>query len=433
MNYVLSGDWHSRTVLSRGTSQSEGYYGYLWPDAEGDDKFGEYYSYVNQQNATTGIQQNFNGDFTLGTVRNRMVVGLDFFSKQAVDNSLGEAFIRNVTPQGDIDYTDPGSGETRPPVYMSRASIDPLLALTEPGNSKARTSTYGAYVADVINFWPSLAVMAGLRANYFYSDGERSDPEDGYHQFALSPKFGLVYQPVLDKVSLFANYQNGFYQVAPTSVADPDGNNPRLKSFEPEQANQWEAGLKVNLWAGRLFATASYYDINIKNKVIGDVDNIHNSVQGGQIESKGFEVELHARPVKGMHLIAGYSHNQVENTKGNKGDFYSEPGRAPGGQGPADQLNFWLTYRIPQGRLKNFGAALGGNYASRYRVIDNSVTGVFDLPAYVLLNGSLFYESDRFRFALNVNNLTDETYYIGYWSVNPQKPLNFAAGVTWKF
>ena len=69
----------------------------------------------------------------------------------------------------------------------------------------------------------------------------------------------------------------------------------------------------------------------------------------------------------------------------------------------------------------------------RPRVIDNSATGIFDLPSYTLLNTSLFYNGDKFRVSFNVNNVTDETYYIGYWSVNPQKPRNFVMSVACRF
>jgi iron complex outermembrane receptor protein len=83
--------------------------------------------------------------------------------------------------------------------------------------------------------------------------------------------------------------------------------------------------------------------------------------------------------------------------------------------------------------LKDFGVGLGGNYAGVYKVIDNSVTGVFELPSYTLLNASVFYNSNKYRFTFNMNNLTNEDYYIGYWSVNPQKPRNFAASFAYKF
>lgn len=56
----------------------------------------------------------------------------------------------------------------------------------------------------------------------------------------------------------------------------------------------------------------------------------------------------------------------------------------------------------------------GGNYAGVYKVIDNNVTGVFELPSYALMNASLSYDTKYFRVACHANNITNQTYYIGY-------------------
>lgn len=433
MLYKLSEKWNSQTVISRATANSDGYYTYIWPDKDGDNYFGQYFSYAKESRVATDIQQNFNGDFNIGSLRNRLLVGLDYFNQVIVNNSVGDMFIRNVTPQGDVNYIDPDSGEELAPVYLSRASVDSRLSASEPGNSNSMYSAYGAYVSDVLNITPYLTVLAGVRADYFDSKGEKSDPDDNFDQFSLSPKLGLVIQPVVDKLSIFANYQNAFKNVAPVQVADQDGSNPRLKSFEPEQANQWETGVKANLLKDKLFATASYYNIKVSNRVIGDVSNSRNRIQGGEVESKGFEVEVTANLLSGIKLIAGYSHNETKNREGVPDDFYSGPGQVPGGQGPQDQVNFWATYVVAGGSLKDLGFGFGGNYASAYRVVDNVFTGVFDLPSYTVLNAGVFYNPGKFRVAVNVNNLLDTEYYIGYWSVNPQKPRNAVVSLSYKF
>lgn len=434
MHYKLSDQWSSQTVISRATANSDGYYTYIWEDVVGDNDFGQYFTYVKESRVATDFQQNFNGDFNIGGLRNRLLIGLDYFSQEAVNNGLGYAFIRNVTPQGDVNFIDPYSetGEELAPVYLSRASIDNVLASTEPANSRVMNSAYGAYISDVINLTPSLTVLAGVRLDYFDSKGERSNSDDDFDQFALSPKFGVVYQPVIDKVSIFANYQNAFKNSAPREVTDLGGIKS-VKSFEPEQANQWEVGVKTNLLRERLFATASYYNINVSNRVVGVAGNPLDYTQGGEVESKGYELEVTANPVSGLSLIAGYSHNETLNVAGVADDFYTGPGQVPGGQGPQDQVNFWATYAITSGSLRNAGVGLGGNYASTYRVVDNSATGAFDLPDYTVLNASVFYNPGKFRFAVNVNNLLNTEYYIGYWSVNPQKPRNAVVSLAYKF
>jgi iron complex outermembrane receptor protein len=226
---------------------------------------------------------------------------------------------------------------------------------------------------------------------------------------------------------------NAFINVAPAEVADPDGSNVHIKSFKPEHADQLEFGVKANLFSEKLFATLSAYDIKVSDRVTGDPNNFYNQLQGGKVESKGLELDVNANPANGLNLIAGYSYNHIEVTAGNKDDFYSEPGRSPGGQGPENMANFWATYKFNSGKIKNFGLGLGANYADRYKVIDNSQTGVFYLPSYALLNASIFYNGDKFRCSFNLNNATNTEYYIGYWSVNPQKPRNFVVSFGYKF
>ncbi len=433
MVYKLSDRWTSQTVVSRGTIKSDGYYTYLWDDVAGDNEFSQYFHKELQTTHTTNIQQNFNGDFQIGNMRNRLVAGLDYYRRDIVDNGSGWGWARNVTPQGDVNYIDPFTGEEMPPVYLTKASVENLLGNLEGTMSNISNSAYGAYVSNVLNVTPGILAMVSLRADYFDSMGEKNTDEDDFDQFALSPKFGLVYQPVLDKVSIFASYMNAFINVAPAQVFDQDGSFLRVQSFKPERANQWEYGVKTNLFADKLYATVSLYDIKVSDRVYPDPTNPNNSVQGGKVGSKGVEFDLNAQPVAGLNVIAGYSYNETKVIEGNDNDFYSEPGRSPGGQGPQNLANLWATYRFLNGRLKNYGIGIGGNYASRYKVIDNSQTGNFYLPEYTLLNASVFYNGEHVRIALNVNNLADEEYYIGYWSVNPQKGRNVAASVAYKF
>lgn len=443
MVYKLSDHWTSQTVISRGNVKSDGYYSYIWDDASlgtgganRDNYFDQYFHKEQQTTNTTDIQQNFNGDFKIGNLRNRFLIGLDYYTRNVIDNGSGWASVRQVTPQSSEVAIDKGGNEISP-VFLTQALVDKAITAAGGGShTNIKNSITSAYVSNVLNFSPSLSVMASLRMDYFDSKGDinkAKDPTDAYHQFTLSPKFGLVYQPVLDKVSIFANYMNAFFNVNPREVFDDNKVSQGVKSFKPEQANQWEFGVKTNLFSDKLFATFSVYDIRVSNRVY---NTPITAVQGGKTGSKGFDFDLSANPFPGFNIIAGISHSRIKVLKGNTGtptDFYNEVGRSPGGQGPQNLANLWATYKFGYGKLKDFGFGLGGNHAGVYKVIDNSVTGVFELPGYTLLNASLFYNSNKYRFTVNMNNLTNEDYYIGYWSVNPQKPRNFAASFAYKF
>lgn len=440
MLYKLSDQWTSQTVISRGNVRSNGYYTYIYDDAyigmggiNRDNYFDQLFHKEQQTTNTTDIQQNFNGDFKIGNLRNRVLIGLDYYARNVIDNGSGWALVRQVTPQNSEVEFDKDGNEIAP-VYLNLALVDKAIANAGGGSrTNVKNSISSAYVSNVINFAPSLSVMASLRMDYFESKGDVNkpeDPESAYNQLVLSPKFGVVFQPIRDKVSIFANYMNAFFNVNPREVFDQNEVSQGVKSFKPEQANQWEVGIKANLFADKLFATLSAYDIRVANRVYYTP---FSAVQGGKTGSKGFDFDLTANPFPGFNVIAGVSHSKIKVLKGNGTDFYNEEGSAPGGQGPQNLANLWATYKIGNGKLKDFGIGLGGNYAGVYKIIDNSITGVFELPSYTLLNASLFYNSSKYRFTFNMNNLTNEEYYIGYWSVNPQKPANFAASFAYKF
>src|SRR5690606_23958132 len=68
--YKLSNNWTSQTVVSRSSTKSDGYYHYLFDNSDGDS-FTRFISDRNTQTISTDLQQNFIGDFLLGSMRNK--------------------------------------------------------------------------------------------------------------------------------------------------------------------------------------------------------------------------------------------------------------------------------------------------------------------------------------------------------------------------
>ena len=413
MNWQLSDAWRSQTVISSSTAKSDGYYSYVSTIGLPEDTFGRY---ISDQNATTNgldVQQNFIGDFELGGVSNSMVIGFDFLQQTATNNSTG--YISYDT----IDINNPN------PSAISKASVDNMLVSAPVNMSETEQQVYSAYISDVVEIAPRLSAMASLRLDHFVNKGNTGTEDDNYEQTTFSPKFGLVFQPVAERLSLFANYMNGFNNVAP--VQQGDGT---VATFSPEQANQWETGIKANLLNKRLSATISYYDIQVSDIVRSDPDRPNFTIQDGERYSRGIEFSLTASPVPGLNIIAGYSHNQSEYTRTSTA---GQLNRRPEEAGPSDQVNGWISYRISNGPLNGFGMGFGGNYASDNYTINRSNTGRFTLPAHTVLNGSLFYNTDSYRLDLKINNLSDTEYYNGWTTVNPQAPRNITASFSYKF
>ncbi|OMQ08802.1 TonB-dependent receptor [[Flexibacter] sp. ATCC 35103] len=435
MNYKISDQWTSQTAISRGSTKSNGYYSYIYDNENGQRDFSIFITREQSQTATTDIQQNFIGDFKIGNMRNRLVVGLDYFSKNTIFNGSGWGWIYNVNAQGGINYIDPETGaEATVKRSLTQSSVEDLLSSTGAQNNNIKDATYSAYASDVINITPKLVAMASLRLDYFDTEGNIKTDTDDYNQTALSPKFGLLYQPIEDKLAFFANYMNGFRNLGPAQTANPDGSNPTSKSFKPEHANQLEFGVKANLLGDKLNATVSYYDIKVADLVTADPDNFYNSLQGGEAQSKGFEFDLNANPFKGFNIIAGYSYNDSKIIKGDEANVWLETGKRPIWSGPENLINLWATYKFDYGTLKDFGLGFGGNHASENAILDSQVTGKFVIPSYTVINGSVFYNVNKFRIALNINNIANKEYFNGGWStINPQKTRNIVASFTYKF
>lgn len=426
MNYKISPKWLSQTNFSTTNSFSDGPYAYFYlvpnsvvkndPAATGSD----YLQRADQSTANSSInvlevQQNFIGEFNIGRIRNRFVGGLDVFSQNSKQLFYGADF--DIIPKNGViaNYAN-----------FNRDKLDSVLinGTTWKYPYTYKTNTYSAYASDVINITNRLIVMAAVRVDNFDNKGSFNQQSGlytgGYNQTAVSPKFGLVFQPVIDKLSLFVNYQNGFTNV---TGADSTG-----KTFKPEQAWQLEAGVKLNAFNGKLNATLSYYDIKVQDMVRPSA-NPTFSVQDGTQVSKGFEAEVIANPLQGLNVVAGFAYNDSKMEKSSA----DVEGRRPATAMSPTSANLWISYRMVRGTLKGLGIGFGGNYASDNKIVNSVYYGEFILPAYTVLNASVFYDNPKFRAGIKMDNLTNKEYWIGYTTMNPQKLRSVTASIAFKF
>lgn len=417
--YQINANWKTQTIVSRSNNQSKGNYHYLWDFSDGDS-FGRYISKRNGETRITDIQQNFIGDVKWLGLRHRLLMGIDAYQSDIINASTG--WVGNGVVSLSAG-TDTG--------VLTQVGVDSLLVSSNEGVSTASSQVLSAYTGDVINITDQLIASATVRldrfsglTNYWSSDAVES-------QFAVSPKFGIVYQPKKDQLALFANYMNGFLNQAPAQVADSNGTNVRMQILDPEQANQAELGFKTELLKQRIALTASVYHILVSNKVMTDPNNVNGLIQGGEVLSKGLEVSVVANPFKGLNLIAGYSLNHSEVVKDDPANGYL--GLRPEEAGPRQLLNYWLSYSAIDGKLKGLTLGFGGNAASEHLTLNRSNTGTFALPSYHILNASIAYKAERYTLTLRADNFLDTKYYSGWSTVTPQQRRAIALGFTFRF
>lgn len=410
VKYQISESWTSQTVFSRTRSSSDGYVVGL--TILSDSTLRQAVTSQEYPYYGTNIQQNFKGDFYIGRMRNRVVIGADFYN---LISSRNDATINMPA----LNFKKPGAAYNN---FTVEKVSSQFATATFVNYTRVRDNTYSAYVSDVINVTDQLLAMASLRVDYYQARGAYYPANDStagaFNQTALSPKFGLVYQVVKNQVSLFANYMNGFENLSGT---DFNGN-----TFKPQQANQWEAGIKLDALNNKLNATLSYYDISVTNMLRDDPDHTNFSLQDGTQVSKGFEAEVIANPIPGLNVVAGYAYNESKLEKANK----SIEGLRPASAGPEKMANLWISYRFVKGNVKGLGFAFGGNYGSEsYQT--NTQAFVFTIPSYTVLDASVFYDRPVFRIGLKVDNVTNEK----YWSnrLAAQNPTRVTANLTYKF
>ncbi|QDO92560.1 TonB-dependent receptor [Formosa sediminum] len=423
MDYKLSDTWNSQTIVSRSVTSTKGYYTYLY-DLTGEGTFSRYLNKQDALTRTTDIQQNFNGDFKIGNLRNRIVAGLDYYTVTSIDNGSSYAYYGAVTPS---------TSEEVAGYPLTTAGVDAALATASINNYKTRTNVYSAYVSDVLDITSKLSAMASVRFDQFDNEGDITTNTDDYDQFAISPKFGLLYQPIEDRLSVFANWQNGFTNIAPQLVGDPSSTEGQtLKNFEPEEANQIEFGVKTNFFNNRLNATVNYYSILVNNRLMTDPNDAFNQIQDGEVSSKGFEIEINANPIDGLNIRAGYSYNDSEIEKASTA---STVGERPVDAGSDVVYNLWADYIFETGTLEGFGIGAGFNGASARDIINASgyTSGVFSVPSYIVANASVYYAADKYRIGLKLNNMFNEEYYSGWSTLTPQQPRAVLANFAYKF
>ena len=360
------------------------------------------------------IQQNFNFnyDFSNG-MKNRTVVGFDYMrTTERLRYKYLNSNFDSVAASG-ADYSGMNDSALSA-LYANSANFSTFDYLRD-------LNTYSGYVSNLFTPTANLHIMAGLRyENNDYLGGMAGpNAEKAFNQSAFSPKAGIVYEIVKDKFSVFGNYQNSFKSngyftsdiVGSTTLSDP------------ETGNQFEGGFKASLFKNRFNATVSYYNIKVKNQLLYTGEYAPNFVsvqkQAASTLSKGFELEVNAYLVKGFSLVGGLAYNDTVD---------ESTDLRPTTAGSFWNANFNLAYQFVDGKIKGLGFGVGGNYAS-----DNNVTGDFVLPKYFVLNANAFYDAKKFRIGVKVDNFTNEHYWTGYSTANPQKLANFLGTIAYKF
>ncbi|MDR0673840.1 MAG: TonB-dependent siderophore receptor [Zoogloeaceae bacterium] len=264
-----------------------------------------------------------------------------------------------------------------------------------------------------------LTVIAGARVSDYdgrYRDtplpaGPTGDWESGGEEHGeVTPYAGVIFD-VNRQVSLYTSYSDIF---APQTAQKYGGG-----TVQPRVGKQYEIGGKGEFFDGNLIASIAFFKLRDKNRAILDNDHSGGGVyyyyDAGEVESKGWEIEVSGSPAPGWNIQTGWSRQQTTYLKNSA----TTDGTLLNPINPEHLFKLWSTYRFSGGSLDGLTIGLGANHSSRIQQNNTPAAATRAQKAYTIAHAFLSYRIDKnLTLSLNVNNLFDKTYYARVGSVS---------------
>lgn len=316
---------------------------------------GRYYADTVTRTRMATADTHLQGKLATGAVHHQVLLGLDW-NRQSEDRD-------SASTLSTID--------AYAPVYGNLATSP---RTPRPRNVQRQT---GLYLQDQMSWGPWI-VVAGLRRDNVVNSlaGSADDKTSD-----TTKRLGLMYK-LANGWTPYISYAESFSPVSGTNFY-----NERFKPLEGEQV---EVGAKYMSEGGSSQFTASVYDLKEKNRSTPDPSNAENTLQTGKTRTQGLELEFKSQLSAAFSLIAHYNYTDVD--------------KALEGL-PRHQAAAWGLYRFAIAGQGGFSFGAGLRYLSNFH--DGSGPRV---PSVVVGDLLLAYENRNWRYALNVNNVTDKEY-----------------------
>jgi iron complex outermembrane receptor protein len=234
---------------------------------------------------------------------------------------------------------------------------------------------------------------------------------------------------------LFASYANSFNLNT--------GRDINFNPLQPSMMDQYEIGVKNDLMRGLVSVNVTAYQIvnsNLAQSVPQPIaSDLNQSAQelAGEVTSKGIELDVMTRSIKGFSFIAGYSYNDTRYTESN---IYAIGSRLR--YNPSHTANFTTQYNVPAtSALKGLNAGftlfyVGDMMAGRSTrlTVQDDAFRLIPLPSYFQSDVSVGYSYNNASIRMRVTNVSN---VLGYYahddnSINPIAPRQFVTTLAYK-
>lgn len=402
----------------------------------------------NQNWNTDALNAFFSYDWKIGSAQSTTVLGYDF-NNLIRPKGNGQYQARGVAknPDGSIileDYTNPVTKQ-KIKIQKSLAGYYDLLG----GNQELKVykdhplkvapllvqdyATHSAYLQNLTK-WGKLHLLLGLRHEWVVEKinvGAPNEAKETYRK--LIPRVGVSYS-ISKELSAYATYLQGFQSQSQAAEAMPAVMNYASEAaathLKPLESELMEAGVKTELFGGKLRGTLSLFQIKQKNIPMTDKDD--KIVLRGSDRSRGVELEVAGYITPELQISAAYSYIDAIITADAKGDLVGQRKEAT----PKHNGSLWAKYSFASGSpLRGLTLGFGLQHSSdRLSWYERNLT----LPAYTVSDAVIGYKviGTGLEFALKVNNVFDTTYWTGALDmiqVFPGSPRNVMFNTIFRF
>lgn len=341
----------------------------------------------NEKLENFAVDTQLQSQFATGSVDHTLLTGVDFMRmRNDIDSWFGYA--GSVAPsdiynldRGDFDFNSKDPDTSGPYQIL---------------NKQKQT---GLYVQDQMQ-WDKVLVTLGGRYDWAKQDslnrvfGTTDSRED--KEFTWRGGVNYLFD---NGVTPYFSYSESF---EPASLTGASGN-----IFAPSKGKQYEAGVKYVPNDRPIVITGAVYQLTKTNNLMADpTPGSTFSIDGGEIRSRGVEIEAKAALSASVNVVGSYTYTDAEYTTDT-----NYKGNTPA-QVPKHMASLWGDYTVFDGPLSGLTLGTGVRYTSSSY---GDPASSFKVGSYTLVDALVRYDLARVgmagsNVALHVNNLFDREY-----------------------
>ncbi len=280
------------------------------------------------------------------------------------------------------------------------------------GPTETRVESTGVYLIDTIKFGPKFSVTLGARYDSYdialfnpdASNAAGLQPERLANNVSfLNWQASALYKPV-EAISIYASFSTSSNpsgeQIDGNGIAY-DGLAAVTQNLEPERNENFEVGVKGELFNGELFLTGALFQITKKNAREQTSPGVYDLV--GKLRSRGAEVGVTGNLGDHVQLFGGYTYTDAKLVNS---VVAANEGR-PFANIPKHSASLLATYALTD------HVQVGGQVYYQSKIFGGTTFALTaNTPAYTRFDAVAKWQPLEWLEArLNVLNLTDKLYY----------------------